>query len=288
MPVDARDARLTALELLRGRFPDFEPGEVWLTGAGPGDPGLLTLDALAALLQADIVVHDALIDERVLSLARTDARRICVGKRGGRPSTAQAEITQTLIALAKAQHRVLRLKGGDPFIFGRGGEEASALAQAGIHYRIIPGITSGLAALTAAGIPATMRGINQAIVLTTGHAPAANARDWSLFAQTGAPIVFYMGLNNLDAIRSALLEGGLHASTPAAIISAANSPAQRVMTSILSELTHAATTSGIQGPAIVVVGEIVRVRHDLLSLAKTMFEAQSPDSITNAEAACAR
>src|SRR6476660_8274044 len=147
-------------------FPRFEPGHVWLAGAGPGDPGLLTLQALAGLAEADVVVHDALVDDRVLALANPGATLECAGKRGGRPSPSQANITDRLIAVARANNRVLRLKGGDPCMFGRGGEEALALAAAGIPFRIVPGVTFGLAALTVASIPAT---VNQALILVTGH-----------------------------------------------------------------------------------------------------------------------
>ena len=136
---------LEALAILHGRFPKMEPGHVWLAGAGPGDPGMLTLDALAALVQADVIVHDALVDKQTLALARPGATLEFAGKRGGRPSTQQTDITARLIELARQGHKVLRLKGGDPFVFGRGGEEAIALAEAGIPYRIVPGITAGIA-----------------------------------------------------------------------------------------------------------------------------------------------
>src|ERR1700742_1998366 len=149
--------KIDALAELRGAFPVLQPGHVWLAGAGPGDPGLLTLDALAGLTQADVIVHDALVGERVLAPA-------------GPPSAQQADISRRLIELARENKRVLRLKGGDPCMFGRGGEEAIALAEAGIPYQIIPGVTSGRAALTAASIPATMRGFNHAFTFATGHA----------------------------------------------------------------------------------------------------------------------
>ena len=157
------------LASLLARLPAFQPGHVWLTGAGPGDPGLLTLEALNALEQADVIVHDALVDARVLALARPETAREFAGKRGGRPSHVQTDISKHLIALAREGKRVLRLKGGDPCVFGRGGEEAAALADARVPFRIIPGITAGLAALTVASIPATMRGINQALIFVTGH-----------------------------------------------------------------------------------------------------------------------
>src|SRR6202030_4843205 len=157
MPMSKQDA----LAALRGTFPVLEPGHVWLAGAGPGDPGLLTLDALAGLAQADVVVHDALVDPRVLALAGPQARLEFAGKRGGKPSALQADISQRLVALARAGQRVLRLKGGDPFVFGRGGEEAMTLATAGVPFRVIPGVTAGLAALAAAAIPATLRGTNR-------------------------------------------------------------------------------------------------------------------------------
>ena len=191
-------------------FPVFEPGHVWLAGAGPGDPGLLTLHALAGLAEADVVVHDALVDPRVLALAHPGATLEFAGKRGGKPSPSQGNITDRLIALARANLRVLRLKGGDPCVFGRGGEEALALAAAGIPLRIIPGITSGLAALTVASIPATLRGVSQALILVTGHCgDDEDTVDWAALAQTGQPIVLYMGLSHLEQIAASLMDAGL-------------------------------------------------------------------------------
>ena len=170
-------------------FPRLEPGHVWLAGAGPGDPGLLTLRALAGLAEADVIVHDALVGERVLALALQGAVLEFAGKRGGRPSPSRADITDLLIALARAHHRVLRLRGGDPCVFGRGGE-ALMLAATGIPFRIIPGVTSGLAALTVALIPATLRGVNQALILITGHCgDGEDTVDWGAFVRTGQPIV---------------------------------------------------------------------------------------------------
>jgi len=274
------------LAQIRGAdYPLFSPGEVWLVGAGPGDPGLLTLDALAALCQADVVVHDALIDDRVLKLARPGAERHFVGKRGGRPSTSQEAINELLIAAAAKGHRVLRLKGGDPFLFGRGGEEMLALAEAGIPYRVVPGITSGLAALAAAGIPATMRGINQAIVLTTGHAPTeADTRTWIEMARLGAPIVFYMGMRSLRTIVDSLIAGDLPETTPAAVVASATLAHQRVVVSTVGDLVEA--SSGVEGPAIVVIGEIVRVRSQLLELASAVSLQHRNDPLRSLESSC--
>src|SRR3954464_14511542 len=199
---------LEALSALRGAFPVLAPGHVWLAGAGPGDPGLLTLDALAGLSQADVVVHDALVDRRVLALVGPQARLEFAGKRGGRPSTHQDDISNRLVELARAGHRVLRLKGGDPCVFGRGGEEALALAAAGIPYRVIPGVTAGLAGLTAAGIPATFRGINRAIILAAGYGADDDGVDWAALARTGQPIVLYMAMRNLAAIADEVMRGG--------------------------------------------------------------------------------
>src|SRR5262249_44262845 len=159
-------------------IPVLAAGHVWLAGAGPGDPGLLTLDALAGLSQADVVVHDALVDKRVLALAGPQARLEFAGKRGGKPSAAQSDISERLIELARAGQKVLRLKGGDPFVFGRGGEEALALAAAGVPFRVIPGVTAGLAALAAASIPTTLRGVNRAVIFAAGHV-ADGEFDWA-------------------------------------------------------------------------------------------------------------
>src|SRR5689334_20264362 len=210
-----------ALATLLGRVPTLEPGHVWLAGAGPGDPGLLTLDALAGLTQADVIVHDALVGERVLVLAGPQAKLEYAGKRGGRPSAQQADISRRLIELARQNKRVLRLKGGDPCMFGRGGEEAIALAEAGIPYRFVPGVTAGMAALSAASIPATVRRVNQAVIFVAGHgSEGGDEFDWASLARTGQPIVLYMAMHRLDQIAGALMRGGLAGDTSAAAIAA--------------------------------------------------------------------
>jgi uroporphyrin-III C-methyltransferase len=254
-----------ALAVLRGAYPAFAPGEVWLVGAGPGDPGLLTLDALAGLTQADVVVHDALVDARVLALARKGARLHFAGKRGGKPSIAQEDISDLLVELARRGQRVLRLKGGDPCVFGRGGEEILALAAAGVPFRIVPGVTAGLAALASAWIPATLRGVNQAIILATGHDPDDGAgMDWSALARTRQPIIIYMGLRNLEAVAAALMRAGLPGGTPAAVIASATLPRQRVLVSSLERIAAEAQAADLAAPALVVIGANVSTRQQIL------------------------
>ncbi len=252
-----------ALAARRSGIPVFAAGHVWLAGAGPGDPGLLTLDALAGLAQADVIVHDALVDARVLALAGAQARLEFAGKRGGKPSATQADISGRLIALARAGERVLRLKGGDPFVFGRGGEEAMALAAAGVPFRIIPGVTAGLAALAAASIPATLRGVNRAVIFAAGHG-ADEDFDWAPLVRAGQPIVLYMVMRNLERIGALLMKAGLGAETPAAVIAAATTPNQRILVSTLQALAADAREQNFEPPAIVVIGDIVKVRERLV------------------------
>jgi uroporphyrin-III C-methyltransferase len=255
------NASAEMLTALRGHYPTLARGEVWLVGAGPGDPGLLTLDALAGLLQADVIVHDALVDARVLLLAGKNAVLEFAGKRGGKPSASQDDISTRLVTLARSGLRVVRLKGGDPFVFGRGGEEVLALVAAKVPFRVVPGITSGLGGLAAAGIPATMRGVNQAIILATAHNPdEQDTTDWAALARTGQPIVLYMAMRTLEAIVAALMNGGLAANTPAAIVASASLPEQRVVDSTLGTLVDDARSSKVGAPAIVVIGDIVRRR----------------------------
>jgi len=247
-------------------LPDFPAGEVWLTGAGPGDPALLTVLALHALGAADDVVHDALVDPRVLVLARDGAELISAGKRGGRPSPHQRDINEILIERARSGRRVLRLKGGDPFVFGRGWEEAAALTAAGVRFRIIPGITSGLAAAALAGIPATSRDTNHAVILAAGHR-AEDGRsdaDWEALAKLGQPIILYMPMTQLAGITAALERGGMAADTPAALIQGASTDGQRVVESTLAKLAADAQQHGIGSPAIVVIGAIAGLRQGLL------------------------
>lgn len=256
-----------ALESLLAQFPALEPGHVWLAGAGPGDPGHLTLHALAGLMQADAVVHDALVDPRILALAPATAERIFAGKRGGKPSAVQADITARLIDLARAGRRVVRLKGGDPYVFGRGGEEVLTLAREGVPFRVIPGITAGLAGLAAASIPATLRGVNQAVVFATGHsAEEEGALDWTALARLDQPIVLYMAMRNLGAIAESLMAGGLAPSTPVAVIASATTPDERLLITTLGNASAAVEREGIAPPAIVAIGRIVTVREQILAL----------------------
>ncbi|WP_372422737.1 uroporphyrinogen-III C-methyltransferase [Salinarimonas chemoclinalis] len=241
--------------------PVFSPGTVWLVGAGPGDPGLLTVHAMNALAQADVVVHDALIGEGVLGLAREGAVLEYAGKRGGKPSARQDAICDRLIALARSGKRVLRLKGGDPFVFGRGGEEALALAQAGISFRIVPGVSSGLAALAQHGVPATTRDTNHAVILATGHcAEDDESVDWAALARAGVPIVLYMAVANLSPIARALIRGGLSPATPTLVVHGATTPRETLLEAPLAELPSLAEAGAVASPAIVAVGAIAAFR----------------------------
>jgi uroporphyrin-III C-methyltransferase len=240
--------------------PRFERGTVWLVGAGPGDPGLLTLHALNALRAADIVVYDALVDPRTLALAGPEAALHAAGKRGGKPSAEQRDITERLIEFARGGLRVLRLKGGDPFVFGRGGEEALALAEARIPFRIVPGVSSGLASLAIHGIPATTRTTNHAVILATGHRAEGALADWAPLARAGAPIVLYMAVANLAGIVAGLIEGGLSENTPALAVHAVTTPAEEVVPAPLRELPRLAEQGVIRAPAVIAIGAIAEFR----------------------------
>ncbi|MBE8220047.1 MAG: uroporphyrinogen-III C-methyltransferase [Alphaproteobacteria bacterium] len=245
-------------------LPLFEAGHVWLAGVGPGDVGLLTLHAVNALQQADMIVYDALVSEDILALAKKGAQLFYAGKRGGKPSRNQADITEQLIALAQAGHRVLRLKGGDPFLFGRGGEEAQALREAEITFRIIPGISAGIGGLAYAGIPVTHRDINHAVTFVTGHLAGDNRpelMDWTAIAQGSPVIVIYMALHRLAVIAALLLKAGRDKEEPLAVVTHATTPAQKVVFSTLGEAAGEAAslvaTHKLEPPAIIVVGKVV-------------------------------
>ena len=253
-------------------LPTFEPGTVWLVGAGPGDPGLLTLHAVNALAQADVIVYDALVGDVVLRLAKPDAEREFAGKRGGRPSPKQRDISERLIELARAGKRVLRLKGGDPFVFGRGGEEALALVAAGIAFRVVPGVTAGLGGLAYAGIPATTRDTNHAVILATGHKASDKEKehDWQALARTNLPIIIYMGMTFLDRIAAELMAGGRPPDTPVAIVTEATTPRQRVAVTRLDQASETVEAQGLGSPAIVAVGSIVALQPLLAPFAITL------------------
>jgi uroporphyrin-III C-methyltransferase len=245
-------------------LPDFQPGQVWLVGAGPGEPGLLSVLALHALANADVVVYDALVDPRILRLARPDAALDYAGKRGGRPSPSQPDISARLVRLAETGNRVLRLKGGDPCVFGRGAEEALALVAAGIPFRIVPGITAGIGGLAYAGIPVTHRKTNSAVTFITGHnsdGTVPDGLDWGAIARGAPVLVLYMALKHLPNIVDRLIAGGRRPDEPVAIVSRATTPAQQVLTSTLGDAVAAAV--GSKTPAIIVVGEVVRLRAGL-------------------------
>ena len=240
--------------------PVFEPGTVWLAGAGPGDPGLLTLHALHALRSADAVLHDALIDPRVLALAGARAELVDSGKRGGRPSCKQADICAHMIELARAGRRVLRLKGGDPMLFGRGAEEVMALVEAGIRFRVVPGVSAGLGGLAYAGIPLTCRGLNEAVTFVTGHDVKGKVPDldWESLAKGSPVLVLFMALRNLHGIVPRLLAAGRRADEPVAFVRAGTTLEQRVVETTLGDSVAVAAT--VDPPALVVIGEVVRLR----------------------------
>ncbi|WP_341246763.1 uroporphyrinogen-III C-methyltransferase [Nereida ignava] len=246
-------------------WPALEPGWVWLCGAGPGDPGLLTLHALNALRQADVVIYDALVQEAILEWA-PQAEHIYAGKRGGKPSAKQRDISLRLVDLARAGKRVLRLKGGDPFVFGRGGEEAQTLVQHGIPIRIIPGISAGIGGLAYAGIPVTHRDVNQSVTFVTGHDQSGNtpsSLNWRAIAQGSQVIVIYMGMKHIARIAAELMEGGRSAHVPVGIVTTATTEAQQVLETTLSTMEADIAAAGLEPPAIICIGEAVRMRQVL-------------------------
>jgi uroporphyrinogen III methyltransferase/synthase len=243
-----------------------EPGIVTLVGAGPGDPGLLTVRGLECLRQAEVVVYDFLANPELLALAPSSAERICVGKRAGAHTLRQEEINALLVERGKAGQRVVRLKGGDPFVFGRGGEEALALRRAGVPVEVVPGITSGIAAPAYAGIPVTQRGMASVVSLVTGHEDPGkqeSSLDWAALARGGGTLVFYMGVGNLPAIVRQLLANGRPADTPVAVVARGTLPVQEVVEGTLANIVERMTGAGLQPPAVTVVGEVVALRREL-------------------------
>lgn len=238
-------------------FPVFEKGWVWLVGAGPGAPGLISLLGYHAMQTCDVAVYDALVNPDVLRWVRVGAELEYAGKRGGKPSPVQRDISIRLVELAKAGKRVLRLKGGDPFMFGRGGEECQHLASAGIPFRVVPGITSGVAGLAYAGMPATHRDTNHSVIFLTGHDATgkmpANV-NWQAVAKASPVIVMYMAVKNLGEIASALLAGGRSADDPVTIVSNASLPHQQVNATTLAAAGDFVRHNDPPTPAIVVVG----------------------------------
>lgn len=239
-------------------------GKVYLIGAGPGDPGLLTLKGRAILERADCVIYDFLAAEELLRFCHPDAEKIFVGKRGGGPRKPQAEINQLLIAKAREVGTVARLKGGDPFVFGRGGEEALALVQAGIPFEVVPGVTSGVAAPAYAGIPVTDRDLTSSVTFLAGHEDPSkeeSAIDWKSVGMSSGTLVFFMGTRNLTAIASRLVANGRAPETPAAVIHWGTRPSQKVVTGTLADIAPRA--AGLQPPTVIVVGEVVKLRDQL-------------------------
>lgn len=255
-----------SLPALKGAdWPEFLPGWVWLAGAGPGDPGLLTLHTLNALRQADVIVYDALVEGAILDWA-PQAEHIYAGKRGGKPSAKQRDISLHLVELAQSGKRVLRLKGGDPFVFGRGGEEGQTLVQHGIPIRIIPGISAGIGGLAYAGIPVTHRDVNQSVTFVTGHdqtGDAPSSLNWQAIADGAQVLVIYMGMKHVDRIATALLDAGRDPNEPAAVVTSATTPNQQVLETTLGTMTADIAASGMTPPAILCIGRSVLMRQTL-------------------------
>ena len=260
MPVSL-PKRIQLAEVLN--LPVFDKGWVWLAGAGPGDPGLITALGIHAIQHADVILYDALINETLLKLARPGAELVFAGKRAGVKSCKQSDISRTLVSLAKKGKRVLRLKGGDPFVFGRGGEEALALTRGGVPFRVVPGVTAGIGGLAYAGIPVTHRDTNHAVTFITGHGADGQLPklDWTSLAKASPTIVLFMARKYAGDIAAKLIAAGRSAQEPAAIVSDATIEKQTVIVTTLDRLGEAATASG--APAIIVIGENVKLREGL-------------------------
>lgn len=264
------------------QLPKMKAGEVWLVGAGPGDPGLLTLHAINALSQADVIVHDALVNKDCLSLARSGATLEYAGKRGGKPSAKQRDISLRLVELSKQGKKVLRLKGGDPFVFGRGGEEALTLVQHGVSFRIVPGVSAGIGGLAYAGIPVTHRDTNHNVTFLTGHDAGGivpDAIDWENVAKGSPVIVMYMAMKHIEPIVQKLLSAGRLADEPMAFVCDATTADQRVLITTLGTAVADVEKSDLSPPAIVVIGEVVKLHEGLDWLGAASGKVLSPDPL---------
>ncbi|MES2896823.1 MAG: uroporphyrinogen-III C-methyltransferase [Pseudomonadota bacterium] len=273
MSQDEPKAKETKRLVVLGGRGDRAAGTVWLVGAGPGDPELLTIKALKVLQAADVVVHDGLVSDEILDLAPSRARRISVAKRKSRHSYAQDDINRMLVAFAQDGLTVVRLKGGDPFIFGRGGEELEACREAGVACKVVPGVTSALAAAAGAGAPLTHRGSAQAVTFVTGHASTGQVPDldWDSLAKANQTVVIYMGVSTAAGISGRLIDAGRAASTPALIVENASRADERRIVTTLSGLPEAAAE--VAGPALLIVGE-----------AMALAQAGTADLVSHVEA----
>ena len=251
-------------------------GTVYLVGAGPGDPELLTIKARRVLGEADAVVYDHLVAAEVLELARPGCERVFAGKKGGKFGCKQTAIDATLVSLARQGKNVVRLKGGDPFVFGRGGEEAAALVAAGIPFEIVPGVTSALAAAAYAGIPLTHRAHSSAVVFLTGHEdpekPDATVR-WEDYSRIGATLCIYMGMRNLATIAQRLQAGGMAPEMPAAVIQAATTPRHRTLLATLETVAARVLEENVESPAIVIIGAVAALATELAWFENAGFAA---------------
>lgn len=272
-----QQARAAIERALREAPPNAAPpGEVALVGAGPGDPGLLTLRALRAMQNADVVVYDRLVSDEVLELARRDAERIYVGKKGGENSMPQESINQLLVDLAKQGKRVCRLKGGDPFVFGRGGEELETLAQHGVRFEVVPGITAAAGCAAYAGIPLTHRNHAQLLTFTTGHLKNEAAPvDWDMLARPGQTAVFYMGLGGLGHIVEQLQRHGAPPERAAAVVEEGTRASQRVILGTLATLVEQVQAAEVRSPALLIVGEVTRLHEKLHWFNTTALQAEA-------------
>jgi uroporphyrin-III C-methyltransferase/precorrin-2 dehydrogenase/sirohydrochlorin ferrochelatase len=247
---------------------------VYLVGTGPGDPDLLTFRALRLMQQADVVLYDRLIGDGILNLVRRDARRIYVGKMKEDHTVAQEDISEMLVRLAREGKRVLRLKGGDPFVFGRGGEEISTLAENGVAFQVIPGVTAANGCSTYAGIPLTHRDHAQGYVVVTGHEKDGELNlNWDSLLQPRQTVVIYMGLTSLATITEGFLKHGADPTTPAAVIENGTREGQRVITGTLESLAERSAEAVIESPALIIIGSVVTLRNQLSWFADTATES---------------
>ncbi|WP_318412027.1 uroporphyrinogen-III C-methyltransferase [Photobacterium leiognathi] len=247
-------------------------GRVSLVGAGPSDPELLTVKALRALEQADVVVYDRLVSQEIIALANPNAEHIYVGKRCGKPSLTQTEINEILVDRAIQGNYVVRIKGGDPLIFGRGGEEGMALVEAGIKYEFIPGITAAIGCAASAYIPLTHREVSRSVTLVTGHVAKGSFDAWSQLVANGQTLVFYMGLEKAADIQQQLISAKLHPNTPIAIICHGCSDNQMVYVEKLDELAALAQELKGESPALIIIGEVVALRKQLQSVSECLLK----------------